>query len=54
MSHAFDTEADASVALRLAGYQAHNEAAAVYVKNGHKVKIVRDSWKAKYFIETYE
>ena len=48
----YDTEDEATVALRLNGYAPYNEAAGIWVKDGYKVKIVRDGWKAKYFIKS--
>jgi hypothetical protein len=51
---AFETEDAAVVALRLSQYLAVNEAAGVYAKDGFKVKVVRDPWKAKYFIVPYK
>lgn len=49
----FETEQEAIAALKIAGYQVVNEPSGVFAKNGHKVKVVRDSWKAKYFIAQY-
>lgn len=49
----FDTEREAETAVKLAGYQA-TSIEGVYVKDGHKVRVQRDSWAAKYFISSVQ
>lgn len=44
----FETEEHAMTALQLAGYQ---QDGAAWIKDGQRVKIKRDSWKADYYID---
>lgn len=48
MNRRFDDEEAAETALRIAGYL---RVGVVWVKDGYRVKVVRDSWAANYFIK---
>lgn len=47
----FDDEESAETALRLAGYQRVGALGVIWIKDGYRVKVVRDSWAANYFIK---